>query len=88
MFVAFNSFNNHIKSICPDTQICLRQCDKVFAIMGVNPHTILKPHESVFFHKPPQSYSYASAPFGNIKDDHAPAAIPFSLLRMSDFLYF
>src|SRR3989344_3102365 len=87
MFVVLNPFNNHIQSIRPDTEICFCQCDKVFAIMWIHPHTILKPYESVFFHKPPQSYSHASAPFGNNKDDPAPPTVPFPLFCMSDFLY-
>ena len=88
MRIAFKALYNHIKNIRTNTEVGLSESNKIFTIIGIDPYTILKVDESIFLHKPPQSYSHASAPFGNIKDDHTPTAVPPSLFRMSNFLYF
>ncbi len=51
VFIALKLFYYHIKHINADTEICFRERDKVFAIIGINPHTILEPYKSIFTHK-------------------------------------
>ena len=88
MLIIFESFNNHIEHISTDAEISLRECNEIFAVIRINPHTILQSHEPVFLHKSTETYSHAFASLGNIKSDNAPSSIPSSLLCYRYFFGF
>lgn len=86
MFVVFKPLDNHIEHVGTNAEVRFRQCDKVFAIIRINPHAVLKPHESVFPHKSPETYSHTLAPLGNIKDNNTPTTVPAPLFCNGCFL--
>src|SRR3989344_4090792 len=88
IFIAFQALHNHIKHIRTDTKIGFRKRDEIFTIMGINPYTVLEPHEPIGTHKLPQTISDSLPSLGNIEDNDTPSSIPFLLLFHKNSLRF
>src|SRR3989344_6707993 len=76
MLVALELLHNHIQSIGTNAKIRFRKRDKIFAVVRINPRTVLEPHESIFLHKHTQTIANATAAFWNIEEHHTPTTIP------------
>src|SRR3989344_3907079 len=78
-FVVLDSFDNRVKHVLPDAQFRFEQSHELFAVVRINPHTVLQAYEADFSHDASESVPYVTTSLRNIENDHAPALVPAAL---------
>ena len=79
MRVVLDFFDDNVQNSCPDPHVSLQKCNEVLAVVWKDPYAVLKAHKTELLHGHSQAVTNDPAPFWNVKNDHTPTAVPFSL---------
>src|SRR3972149_274078 len=74
--VIFYFLGNNIQDIFTYLKICLKKYNKVFAIVGIHPNTILKTKKPEVCNGSSEFVPHILSVFMYIEDDNSPFAIP------------
>src|SRR3989344_9667760 len=88
MFIILYLFNNKVQHGHSDLQISFQERNKVFAVVGEDPYTILQPYKAESAHNLTQAIANQPPLLRNIKNNHSPAIVPSSFLFQFHFLFF
>ena len=83
--VVLDCVGNRVEHILSYLEFCLEQSNKILAIVGIHPHTVLQAHEAYLLHNCAQAIPNAAPALRYVEHNHSPAAIPFPLLILESY---
>ena len=88
-FVIFDAFHDGIQDIFSNTQVGFDECHKLFTIVWIDPHAVLKAEKSVFAHKSAQTITGISPVLWDIKHNEPVTLVPslFTFLLVDRFYF-
>jgi len=74
--VEFDGVGYDIQHIAADSHICFYECDKFFAVMRMDPDTILEAEKTEPLENAANFCPIAFTMLLDIKDNHSPSSVP------------